>query len=137
MTHQLSHFINGEAVSGTSGRTAEAFNPATGEVDAIVPLASKAEVETAIASAEAAFPAWSATPAARRAQVLFKYRELLMANLDEVAELVSRQHGKTLPDAKGEVIRGLEVVEFASGIPHIMKGEMSEQVAGKVDTYSS
>lgn len=137
MTTRLTHFINGENVSGTSGRTAEAFNPATGEVDAIVPLASRAEVEAAIASAEAAFSAWSATPAARRAQVLFKYRELLMTNLDEVAELVSRQHGKTLADAKGEVIRGLEVVEFASGIPHVMKGEMSEQVAGKVDTYSS
>ena len=137
MTATISHFINGKSVSGNSGRTAEAFNPATGEVDAIVPLASKSEVETAIASAEAAFPAWSATPAAKRAQVLFKFRDLLIANMDEVAELISRQHGKTLPDAKGEATRGLEVVEFACGIPHALKGEMSEQVAGNVDTYST
>ncbi len=137
MTATISHFINGKSVSGNSGRTAEAFNPATGEVDAIVPLASKSEVETAIASAEAAFPAWSATPAAKRAQVLFKFRDLLIANMDEVAELISRQHGKTLPDAKGEATRGLEVVEFACGIPHVLKGEMSEQVAGNVDTYST
>ncbi len=133
----LTHFIAGQATAGTSGRNAEAFNPATGEVDAIVPLASKAEVETAIASAQAAFPAWSAMPAAKRAQVMFKFRELLIANLDEVAELISRQHGKTLPDAKGEATRGLEVVEFACGIAHVLKGEMSEQVAGKVDTFSS
>ena len=137
MTTTINHFIDGKSVPGQSGRTAEAFNPATGEVDAIVPLASKSEVETAIASAEAAFPAWSATPAAKRAQVMFKFRELLIANLDEVAELISRQHGKTLPDAKGEATRGLEVVEFACGIPQALKGEMSEQVAGKVDTYST
>ncbi len=137
MTTTINHFINGKSVPGTSGRTAEAFNPATGEVDAIVPLASKSEVETAIVAAAAAFPAWSTTPAAKRAQVLFKFRELLIANLDEVAELISRQHGKTLPDARGEATRGLEVVEFACGIPHALKGEMSEQVAGKVDTYST
>ena len=137
MTNHLTHFINGKSVSGAGGRTAEAFNPATGEVDAIVPLASKAEVETAIASAEAAFPAWSNTPAAKRVQVLYKFRELLLANMDEVAELISRQHGKTLPDAKGEATRGLEVVEFAIGMPHLLKSDMSEQVAGKVDTYST
>ena len=136
MTNTINHFINGKFVPGNSGRTAEAFNPATGEVDAIVPLASKSEVETAIQAAHAAFPAWSATPAAKRAQVMFNFRELLIANLDEVAELISRQHGKTLPDAKGEATRGLEVVEFACGIPHTLKGEMSEQVAGNVDTYS-
>ncbi len=137
MTTTLNHIIAGQAAPGTSGRTTEAFNPATGEVDATVPLASSAEVEAAITVAEAAFPAWAATPAAKRVQVLYKFRELLIANMDEVAELISRQHGKTLPDAKGEATRGLEVVEFAIGMPHAIKGEMSEQVAGKVDCFST
>jgi len=136
MSLVLSHFIGGRAVSGNSGRMADVFNPATGEVGAQVPLASADEVRSAIATAEAAFPAWAATPPAKRAQVMFRFRELLVKHLDELAELVSSEHGKTLPDAKGEVTRGLEVVEFACGIPHLLKGEMSEQVAGNVDSYS-
>jgi malonate-semialdehyde dehydrogenase (acetylating) / methylmalonate-semialdehyde dehydrogenase len=136
MTNTLTHFIDGKSVAGTSGRTAEVFNPATGEVRAIAPLASADETRAAIASAEAAFPAWSATPAAKRAQVMFKFRELILSHIDEIAELLSSEHGKTLPDAKGEIARGLEVVEFACGIPQLMKSEMSEQVAGNVDTYS-
>lgn len=136
MTATLSHFISGSHTNGADGRFADVFNPATGEVAAKLPLASKAEVEKAIASAHAALPAWAATPAAKRAQVMYKFRELLHRDMDKIAELISREHGKTLPDAKGEITRGLEVVEFACGIPHAMKGEYSEQVAGGVDCYS-
>ncbi|MBC8339647.1 MAG: CoA-acylating methylmalonate-semialdehyde dehydrogenase [Rhodospirillales bacterium] len=136
MTQTLSHFINGQASAETSGRTADVFNPATGEIDAKVPLADADETRAAIAAAGAAFPAWAATPPAKRAQVMFKFRDLIVQHMDELAELVSRQHGKTLPDAKGEVTRGLEVVEFACGIPQMLKGEMSEQAAADVDTYS-
>jgi len=105
-------------------------------VTAKAPLASKAEVEAAIASAQGAFPAWASTPAAKRAQVMFKFRELIISHMDELALLVSSEHGKTLPDAKGSITRGLEVVEFACGIPQMLKGEFSEQVAGGVDAWS-
>ena len=136
MTQMLSHFINGRAVAGTSGRTADVFNPATGEVRAKVPLASADETRAAIASAQAAFAGWAATPSAKRAQVMFRFRDLLVTHMDDLAVLLSSEHGKTLPDAKGEVTRGLEVVEFACGIPHLLKGEISEQVAANMDSYS-
>lgn len=136
MTRRLGHFVDGTAIDGNAARTADVFNPATGEAAGEVALASADEVRAAIASAEAAFPGWSKTPPAKRAQVLFKFRELIVRDIDELAELVSSQHGKTLADAKGEVTRGLEVVEFACGIPQLLKGEISEQVAGNVDTYS-
>ncbi|MED5408360.1 MAG: aldehyde dehydrogenase family protein, partial [Pseudomonadota bacterium] len=132
----LSHFINGKKVDGISGRFGDVYNPAIGEVVKLVPLASAAEVRTAIASASAAFPAWAEMPPARRAQVLYRYRELLHQHMDELAEIVSEEHGKTLDDAKGSITRGLEVVEFACGIPQLLKGEYSEGVAAGVDSWS-
>jgi malonate-semialdehyde dehydrogenase (acetylating)/methylmalonate-semialdehyde dehydrogenase len=136
MTQELHHIINGKPTKGKSGRFGDVFNPATGEVSSKVPLASADEVGSAIAAAEAALPAWAATPPARRAQVMFKFRQLLYDNLDEIALLVSAEHGKTIPDAKGSISRGIEVVEFACGIPQLLKGEYSEGVASDVDSYS-
>ena len=136
MAQELHHFLGGTAVKGKSGRFGDVLNPATGEVTKRVPLASADETKKAITAAEAALPEWAATPPAKRAQVIFKFRELLHAHMDELAEIVSSEHGKTLPDAKGSVTRGLEVVEFACGIPHLLKGEYSEGVASGVDTYA-
>jgi malonate-semialdehyde dehydrogenase (acetylating)/methylmalonate-semialdehyde dehydrogenase len=136
MTKKLHHFIDGKLVEGQSGRIGDVFNPATGDVTAQVPLASADEVRAAIVSSAAALPGWAATPPARRTQVLFKFRELLIKHMDELAELLSSEHGKTLPDAKGELGRGLEVVEFACGIPQALKGEYSENVGSNVDSYT-
>jgi len=136
MTKTLCHYIDGKSVEGASGRFGDVFNPATGDIMAQVPLATADEVRKAIASSAAALPGWSRTPPARRAQVMFRFRELLIKHTDELAELLSSEHGKTLPDAKGELGRGIEVVEFACGIPHLLKGEHSENVAGNVDSYS-
>ena len=130
------HFIKGVTLAGTSGRSQDVFNPATGLVVGSVPLASASEVETAVAAAKAALPGWANTPPAKRAQIMFKFRDLIHQNLDKIAVLISGQHGKTLDDAHGEVARGLEVVEFACGIPHFLKGEYSAQVASAVDSYS-
>ena len=136
MPEELYHFIDGELVNGLSGRFGDVYNPATGDITKRAPLASTEETRKAIASAEAALPGWSATPPAKRAQVLFAFRELLIRNMDELAELLSSEHGKTIPDAKGSITRGLEVVEFACGIPHLLKGEFSEGVANGVDTFA-
>jgi malonate-semialdehyde dehydrogenase (acetylating)/methylmalonate-semialdehyde dehydrogenase len=132
----LTHFIGGSEVAGTSGRVQDVFNPATGAVTTQVPLASVGEVDAAVATAKAALPGWAATPAAKRAQVMFAFRQLLRDNLDELAQQISSQHGKTIDDALGEIARGVEVVEFACGIPHALKGEYSPQVAGGVDVFS-
>ena len=126
----------GKKVGGTSGRFGDIFNPATGEVSGRVPFASADEVRAAIAAADAAFPAWSRTPPAKRAQVLFALRTLLHQHLNELAELTAADHGKTLTDAKGSVTRGIEVIEFACGIPQLLKGEISENVAGDVDPFA-
>lgn len=134
MSTTIHHFIDGTVVEGKSGRTGDVFNPATGEVTRQVSLASSDEVRKAIAAADAALPGWAATPPAKRAQVMFKFRDLLMQNHDKLAEAVSAEHGKTFEDAKGEVARGLEVVEFVCGIPHLLKGEYSDSVAGGVDS---
>ena len=136
MSDQLFHFIDGERVSGASGRTGDVYNPATGEVTKTVPFASADEVRNAIASAAAALPGWSATPVGKRAQVMFNFRALLYQHMDELAELVSSEHGKTIEDAKGSITRGLEVVEFACGIPSALKGDYSEGVASGVDSYN-
>jgi malonate-semialdehyde dehydrogenase (acetylating)/methylmalonate-semialdehyde dehydrogenase len=136
MTKKLHHFIDGKLVEGQSGRMGDVFNPATGDVTAQVPMASADEVRTVIASSAAALPGWAGTPPARRTQVLFKFRELLIKHMDELAELLSSEHGKTLPDAKGELGRGLEVVEFSCGIPQALKGEYSENVGSNVDSYT-
>ena len=136
MAQVLHHFVDGERREGTSGRFGDVFNPATGEVRAQVPFAAKAEVEQAIAAAAAAFPGWAATPALVRARVLFKFKELMERHLNELIELVISEHGKVLDDARGEVTRAMEVVEFACGIPHLLKGEFSENVGRSIDSWS-
>jgi len=133
---QIGHFIGGKRVAGTSGRTADVFNPATGEVQAQVALASADELTAAVANAKAAQPAWSATNPQRRARVMMKFVELLNRDMDKLAEVLSREHGKTIPDAKGDVQRGLEVAEFCIGAPHLLKGEFSEGAGPGIDLYS-
>ncbi len=133
---ELSHFINGKHVKGTSGRFADVFNPATGEVQAKVPLASKAELDAAVASAAAAQPKWAATNPQRRARVLMEFVRLLNRDMDKLAEALSREHGKTMPDAAGDVQRGLEVVEFCIGAPHLLKGEYTDSAGPGIDMYS-
>src|ERR1051325_8396760 len=133
---EIGHFIGGKQVKGTSGRSGDVFNPNTGEVQAKVALASKAEGDTAIANAQAAFPGWAATNPQRRARVMFKFLELIQAEYDDLARLLSSEHGKTFADAKGDIQRGLEVVEFACGIPHLLKGEFSEGAGPGIDLFS-
>jgi malonate-semialdehyde dehydrogenase (acetylating)/methylmalonate-semialdehyde dehydrogenase len=132
---EIGHFIGGKQVKG-SGRTADVFNPDTGEVRAKVALASKAEVEQAIANAAAAQPEWAATNPQRRARVMFKFLELIAKENDSLAAMLSSEHGKTIPDAKGDIQRGVEVVEFACGIPHLLKGEFTEGAGPAIDLYS-
>ncbi len=132
----LHHFIDGKKVAGASDHFGNIYNPATGQVTKRAPLAGADDVRKAINSAAAALQGWSATPPARRAQVLFAYRDLVKRHMDELAEIVSNEHGKTIEDAKGSITRGVEVVEFATGIPQLLKGEYSEAVAGGVDSYS-
>src|SRR5690242_12955205 len=133
---EIGHFVGGKAVKGTSGRFGDVFNPNTGEVQAKVALANNSEVEAAIANAEAAQPAWAATNPQRRARVMFKFLELVQKEYDSLAKLLSSEHGKTVPDARGDIQRGLEVVEFACGIPHLLKGEYSESAGTGIDHYS-
>src|SRR5689334_19129314 len=132
---EIGHFIGGKQVKG-SGRTADVFNPDTGEVRAKVALASKSEVEQAIANAQAAQPEWAATNPQRRARVMFKFLELIAKENDKLAAMLSSEHGKTIPDAKGDIQRGVEVVEFACGIPHLLKGEYTESAGPSIDLYS-
>jgi malonate-semialdehyde dehydrogenase (acetylating)/methylmalonate-semialdehyde dehydrogenase len=133
---EIGHFIGGKQVKGGSGRTGDVFNPNTGEVQAKVAFASKAEMEGAIANAAAAQPGWAATNPQRRARVMFKFLELVAAEYDDLARLLSSEHGKTFVDAKGDIQRGLEVVEFACGIPNLMKGEFSDNAGPGIDLYS-
>ncbi|HEV2575313.1 MAG TPA: CoA-acylating methylmalonate-semialdehyde dehydrogenase [Beijerinckiaceae bacterium] len=133
---ELTHFIGGQHVKGTSGRFTEAYEPMTGETVSKVPLASKAEVRAAIENALAAQPNWAATNPQRRARVMMKFVDLLNRDMDQLAELLAREHGKTIPDAKGDIQRGLEVVEFAIGVPHLMKGEYTEGAGPNIDIYS-
>jgi malonate-semialdehyde dehydrogenase (acetylating)/methylmalonate-semialdehyde dehydrogenase len=134
---RIKHYINGQYVDGTSERFSDVYDPAQGVVKKSTPLATKAEVEAAIASSQDAFPAWAATPAGRRAQVMFRYRELLIENMEELVVLLSEEHGKTSDDARGEITRGMEVVEFACGISELLKGDYTENVARGVDTYNT
>ncbi|MGB0411872.1 MAG: CoA-acylating methylmalonate-semialdehyde dehydrogenase [Pikeienuella sp.] len=136
MVTELTHFIDGEHVKGTSGRFADVYNPATGEVQAKCPLANAAELQAAIDSAKAAQPAWAATNPQRRARVMMKFVSLLHRDMDKLAEALSREHGKTIPDAKGDVIRGLEVAEFCIGAPHLLKGEYTDGAGPEIDMYS-
>src|SRR5712672_1101339 len=136
MMRDIGHFVGGKEVKGGSGRTGDVFNPNTGEVQAKVAFASKSEVESAIANASAAQPAWAATNPQRRARVMFRFLELLNRDFDALAILLSSEHGKTVADAKGDIQRGLEVVEFACGIPHLSKGEFSEGAGPGIDLYA-
>jgi malonate-semialdehyde dehydrogenase (acetylating)/methylmalonate-semialdehyde dehydrogenase len=132
----IRHWIDNQFYDGAPERRSAVYNPATGLVSAEVSLASVAEVDAAVASAAAAFPGWRDTAVTRRAKVMFKFRDLVERYMDDLAKLLTAEHGKTLDDARGEVTRGLEVIEFATGMPHLMKGEFSEQVSTGVDTYT-
>ena len=132
----IKHFINGAHYQGQEKNTVEVFNPATGEVAARVALASKQETEEAIRVATEALPSWSNTPPLKRARVMFKFKELLEKHIDDLASMITSEHGKVFSDAKGEIARGIEVVEFACGIPQLLKGEYTEQVGTGVDSYS-
>jgi malonate-semialdehyde dehydrogenase (acetylating)/methylmalonate-semialdehyde dehydrogenase len=132
----IDHWINGASVSATSGRTGPVFNPATGQQQADVGFASEADVDAAVAAAKEAFGFWRATSLSRRAEVMFNFRQLVVDHRDEIAELVSREHGKVPSDAAGELARGIENLEFACGIPALMKGSFSEQASTGVDVYS-
>jgi malonate-semialdehyde dehydrogenase (acetylating)/methylmalonate-semialdehyde dehydrogenase len=133
--YQINHFISG-SITAASERSAPVFNPATGAQIAVVSLANAALVDSAVAAAKQAFAPWSKTTPLNRARVLFKFKAIIEARMDELVQLVTREHGKVLEDAKGEIIRGIEVVEFACGIPHLLKGDFTEQVGGAVDAYS-
>jgi malonate-semialdehyde dehydrogenase (acetylating)/methylmalonate-semialdehyde dehydrogenase len=133
---RLPLWIGGRAVPAHTKRYGEVTNPATGEVVRHVPFANNEDIDDAVAAASAAFPAWRAAPALRRARVLMRFRELLEAHKKDIAKIVTQEHGKTLADAEGSITRGIEVVEFATGIPHLLKGEYSENVGSDVDAYS-
>jgi len=136
MPARITHWIDGARWDEPALRQGEVYDPATGEVTGLVDLASTEVAQRAVASAAAAFPAWREASLTRRTQVLFAFRELLNARKDELAAIITAEHGKVLADALGEVTRGQEVVEFACGIPHLLKGGFSEQVSGGVDSYS-
>jgi malonate-semialdehyde dehydrogenase (acetylating)/methylmalonate-semialdehyde dehydrogenase len=133
---RLPLWIGGRAMAAQTQRYGEVTNPATGEVVRHVPLGNAADVDAAVASARAALPAWKAYPALRRARILMRFRELMEAQKRELAAVVTEEHGKTLSDAEGSITRGIEVVEFACGIPHLLKGAFSEIVGSEVDTWS-
>ncbi len=136
MTKTLTHFIGGKHVEGTSGRFSDVYWPMTGEVAARCPLASKTELATAVANAKAAQPAWAATNPQRRARVMMKFVELINRDMDKLADVLAREHGKVLLDAKGDIQRGLEVAEFACGIPHLLKGEYTDGAGPAIDIFS-
>ncbi|UXI68813.1 CoA-acylating methylmalonate-semialdehyde dehydrogenase [Tahibacter amnicola] len=132
----IPHFVGGQRNGSLQSRTSPVYNPATGEQTGVLPLATPADVDAAVQAARAAFPAWAATPPARRARVMFKFREILEANAQVLAAQITAEHGKTHSDALGEVARGIEVVEFACGIPQLLKGEISENVGTQIDSHS-
>jgi malonate-semialdehyde dehydrogenase (acetylating) / methylmalonate-semialdehyde dehydrogenase len=140
MTHErvstYSHWISGRMVPGTSGRAGDVFNPSLGVVASRVALASEAEVDAAVRAARGAFPSWAATPALKRARVMFRFKEIIEQRRPELARLIASEHGKLVSDAAGEVTRGLEVVEFACGAPHLTKGEFAPEVGSGIDTFS-
>jgi malonate-semialdehyde dehydrogenase (acetylating)/methylmalonate-semialdehyde dehydrogenase len=133
---QIDHFIAGQKVSGTSGRFGDIFNPATGEVQAKVQLATRAEMRKAVEAASKAFPEWSSVNPQRRARVMFNFKALVEKNMDELAAMLSAEHGKVIADSKGDIQRGIEVIEFACGVPHLMKGEYTEGAGPSIDIYS-
>ena len=133
---RIEHFIDGKTTKGSSNKTSKVFNPATGEQTAEVNLASKADVDLAVEKAKKAFVDWSRKPPAQRAKVIFKFKELIEKNYDEITKIIVSEHGKVYEDAKGSLTRGLEVVEFDCGIPHLLKGEFTENVGTDVDSWS-
>ena len=133
---EIEHLISGSLTKGDASRKADIYNPSTGAVQAQVWLGDASDVDTAVAAARAAQVEWGATNPQRRARVMFKFKELLEANMDELAALLSAEHGKVIADSKGDIQRGLEVIEFACGIPHLMKGEYSEGAGPGIDIYS-
>ena len=135
ITH-IDHSIGGRIVAGVSGRTQDVFNPATGAVTGKVALANAAEVGAAVAAAQAAFPAWADTPPIRRARVMFKYLELVNLHKDELAHAITAEHGKVFTDAQGEVTRGIDIIEFACGIPQLLKGDFTDQVSTGIDNWT-
>ena len=137
MTNIVSHWIGGQVVAGASGRQSDVFNPAIGEAVAKVDLANKAEIDKAVANAHEAYLEWREVTPLRRARVMFKFKELVEANHRQLAEMITTEHGKTVSDAMGEVVRGLEVVEYACGIPQMLKGEFTEQVGSGVDAWTT
>src|SRR5271157_1242793 len=136
MTREVPHFINGQRTTGQSTRTADVFDPNTGQVQAKVPMASQADIDTVVASAVEAQKGWAAWNPQRRARVLMRFVALVNDNIDELAELLSVEHGKTLPDAAGDIQRGIEVIEFCIGIPHLLKGDYTEGAGPGIDVYS-
>ncbi|MFD0880976.1 aldehyde dehydrogenase family protein, partial [Variovorax dokdonensis] len=132
----IDHFIAGQVAANSSARTQDVTNPASGRVTAKVALAEKADVAAAVAAAQAAFPAWADTPPIRRARVMFKFLELLNQHRDELAHLITAEHGKVFTDAQGEVTRGIDIVEFACGIPQLLKGDYTEQVSTGIDNWT-
>src|SRR5260221_4577953 len=132
----IQHFIDGKRADGANGRSGDVFNPATGEKIRRVALAGAAEVDAAVQAAAKAFPGWATTPPLSRARILFKFLEILAREHDNLARVISEEHGKVFSDAQGEITRGVEVVEFASGIPHLLKGEFTEQVGRGIDSWS-
>ncbi len=136
MAAELSHFIGGKHVKGTSGRFGDVYQPMDGTIRAKVPLASKVEVAAAVENAKAAQPAWAATNPQRRARVLMKFLDLVARDNDKLADVLAREHGKTVADAKGDIQRGVEVIEFACGVPHLMKGEFTDNAGPGIDIYS-
>ncbi|RUR55205.1 CoA-acylating methylmalonate-semialdehyde dehydrogenase [Vreelandella populi] len=136
-TAAIQHFINGQISAGSSDDVQDVFNPATGQVTGRVTLASQSDVDTAVKAASAAFPAWADTPPIRRARVLFKFLELLNTHKDALAEAITQEHGKVFTDAQGEVARGIDIVEFACGIPQLLKGDYTEQVSTGIDNWTT
>ncbi|MDZ4113708.1 MAG: aldehyde dehydrogenase family protein, partial [Brevundimonas sp.] len=132
----INHFIDGASFTGASGRFSDVFNPNTGEVQARVQLASVAEMDRAVQAAQHAFDGWSSTNPQRRARVMFEFKRLVEAHMTELAELLSAEHGKVVADSKGDIQRGLEVIEFACGIPHALKGEYTWGAGPGIDVYS-
>ncbi len=133
---ELNHFINGAYIKGTSGRFSDVFNPATGEVQSQCPMASTAEMDAVVATAAAAQPAWGATNPQKRGRVMMNMVHLLNRDMDKLAELLSREHGKTIPDAKGDIQRGLEVIEYCIGAPELLKGDYTGDAGPGIDMYS-
>ena len=136
LTSDITHYIGGARSAGTSPRAQDVTNPATGAVTGRVHLANAADVDAAVAAAQAAFPAWADTPPIRRARVMFKFLELVNQHKDALAHAITAEHGKVFTDAQGEVSRGIDIIEFACGIPQLLKGDFTDQVSTGMDNWT-